>query len=57
MKIKADGTIDKYKIRLVIKEFKQQIDLNYFDTYSFVSRITSMWMLIDITVINKLKIH
>jgi hypothetical protein len=42
MKIKADGTIDKYKIRLVIKEFKQQIDLNYFDTYSFVSRITSM---------------
>jgi len=57
MKIKADGTIDKYKIRLVIKEFKQQKDLDYFNTYSFVSRITSMWMLIDITVINKLKIH
>jgi len=57
MKIKADETIDKYKIRLVIKGFKQQKNPNYFDTYSFVSRITFMWMLIGITVINKLKIH
>jgi hypothetical protein len=30
--MKVNGTIDKYKVRLVIKGFKQQEDVNYFDT-------------------------
>ncbi|GJU55212.1 hypothetical protein Tco_1228926 [Tanacetum coccineum] len=33
-KMKSDGTIDKYKARLAIKEFRQQEGLYYFDTYS-----------------------
>ncbi|GJW84186.1 retrotransposon protein, putative, ty1-copia subclass [Tanacetum coccineum] len=32
-KMKADGTIDKYKARLVIKGFRQREGLDYFDTY------------------------
>uniref|UniRef100_A0A699GP54 Enoyl-[acyl-carrier-protein] reductase [NADH], chloroplastic n=1 Tax=Tanacetum cinerariifolium TaxID=118510 RepID=A0A699GP54_TANCI len=32
-KMKANGTIDKYKARLIIKGFKQE-GLDYFDTYS-----------------------
>ena len=44
-KLKTDGTIDKYKARLVIKGYKQQKGLDYFDTYSPVTRITSIRMM------------
>ena len=37
--MKADETIEKYKARLVLKRFKQQESLDYFDIYSFMSRI------------------
>nr|GEU73142.1 hypothetical protein T459_22274 [Tanacetum cinerariifolium] len=41
-KMKADGTIDKYKERLVIKAFRQREGLDYFDTYSPVTfRLTA----------------
>jgi len=50
--MKVDGTIDQYKIRL-----RQQEDVNYFNTYSHVPRITSVRILIAITIINKLEIH
>ncbi|GKC74065.1 retrovirus-related pol polyprotein from transposon TNT 1-94, partial [Tanacetum coccineum] len=43
-KMKADGTIDKYKARLVIKGYRQREGLDYFDTYSPVMRITSIRM-------------
>ncbi|XP_074356719.1 disease resistance protein Roq1 [Apium graveolens] len=39
-----DGTIDKYKDRHVIKGYKQQKGLDYLDTYSLVTRITSIRM-------------
>ncbi|GJS07094.1 retrovirus-related pol polyprotein from transposon TNT 1-94 [Tanacetum coccineum] len=41
-KMKADGTVDKYKARLVIQGFRQREGLDYFDTYSPVTRITSI---------------
>ena len=33
-KRKVDGSIDKYKLRLVIKGYKQIEGLDYFDMYS-----------------------
>ncbi|GKD19076.1 retrotransposon protein, putative, ty1-copia subclass [Tanacetum coccineum] len=54
-KIKADGTIDKYKARLVIKGFRQANV--YFDTYSLVTRITSFRMTLDIVALRKLEVH
>ena len=53
----VDDTINKYKVRFVIKGFSQQEGVYYFDTYSSVSKITSIQMLIDIITINNLKIH
>ena len=41
-KMKDNGTIDKFKARLVVKGFRQKEGLDYFDTYSPVTRITSI---------------
>ncbi|GKB82654.1 retrotransposon protein, putative, ty1-copia subclass [Tanacetum coccineum] len=56
-KIKADGTIDKYKARLVIKGFRQREGLDYFDTYSPVTRITSIRMVLAIAALRNLEVH
>ena len=57
MKLKADGSIDKYKVRLVVKGYKQKEGVDYFDTYSPVTRITSIRMLMAIAVLHNLEIH
>ncbi|KAF3635375.1 hypothetical protein FXO38_24662 [Capsicum annuum] len=56
-KMKVDGTIDKYKARLVVKGFKQKEGLEYFDTYSPVTRITLIQMLIALAAVYDLQIH
>ena len=56
-KLKPDGSIDKFKARLVAKGFKQKADLDFFDTFSLVTRITSIRLLIAIAAIFDLKIH
>ena len=56
-KMKPDGTIDKYKARLVVKGYRQKEGLNYFDTYSPVTRITSIRMLIALAAVHDIKIH
>ncbi|GJY52364.1 retrotransposon protein, putative, ty1-copia subclass [Tanacetum coccineum] len=56
-KRKADGTINKYKARLVIKGFGQREGLDYFDTYSLVTRTTSVRMILAIAALINLKIH
>ena len=56
-KLKPDGTINKFKARLVAKGFKQKADLDFFDAFSSVTRITSIRLLIAIVAIHDLKIH
>ena len=55
--MKPDGSIDKFKARLFAKGFKQKADLDFFDTFSPVTRITSIRLLIAMTAIFYLKIH
>ena len=45
-KLKPDGSIEKYKARLVTKGFKQKKDVDYFVTFSIVTRISSIRVLI-----------
>ena len=45
------------RARLVAKGFKQKADLDFFDTFSPVTRITSIRLLIAIAAIFYLKIH
>ena len=56
-KLKSDGSIDKYKARLVAKGFTQKKGLDYFDTYSPVSSITTIRILIALASIHNLFIH
>ncbi|KAF3616661.1 hypothetical protein FXO38_34397 [Capsicum annuum] len=56
-KMKADGTIDKYKARLVVKGFKQKEGLDYFDTYLPITRITSIRILFALAAVYSLEIH
>ena len=44
--MRADGSIDKYKARLVVKGYKQTKGLDYFDTYAPVSRKMSIRLII-----------
>ena len=55
--MKADGAIDKCKARVVVKGYKQREGLDYFDTYSPITRITSIRMLVAIETVYKLEIH
>ena len=56
-KLKPDGTIDKYKARLVAKGFRQKENIDFFDTFSPVTRITFIRVLISLASIHNLLIH
>nr|GEU81485.1 zinc finger, CCHC-type [Tanacetum cinerariifolium] len=56
-KLKVDGTVEKFKARLVIQGFKQKSGIDYFDTYASVARISTIRLLIAMTSIHNLIIH
>ena len=56
-KRKVDGSIEKYKEKLVIKGYKQTEGLDYFDTYSLVMRINSIMMVLAIATLRNLEVH
>ena len=56
-KMKVDGTIEKFKARLVIQGFKQKSGIDYFDTYAPVARISTIRLLIALASIHNLLIH
>nr|GEX67906.1 zinc finger, CCHC-type [Tanacetum cinerariifolium] len=56
-KLKVDGTIEKFKARLVIQGFKQNSGIDYFDTYAPVARISTIRLLIAMASIHNLIIY
>ncbi|GJQ98467.1 zinc finger, CCHC-type containing protein [Tanacetum coccineum] len=56
-KMKVDGTIDKFKARLVIQGFRQKEGITYFDTYAPVARITIIRLFLALSAIYNLVIH
>ena len=56
-KKKVDGTIERFKTRLVAKGFTQKEGLDYFDTYAHVARIATIRVLIALTSIYHFEIH
>ncbi|GJT99563.1 zinc finger, CCHC-type containing protein [Tanacetum coccineum] len=56
-KLKVDGTIEKFKARLVIQGFRQTLGIDYFDTYALVAHISTIRLLIAMTLIHNLIIN
>ncbi|GJW99296.1 zinc finger, CCHC-type containing protein [Tanacetum coccineum] len=56
-KLKVDGTIEKFKARLVTHGFKQKSGIDYFNTYAPVARISTIRLLIAMASIHSLIIH
>jgi hypothetical protein len=52
VKRKADGTIDRYKTRLVAKGFKERYDIDYEDTFSPVVKMVTIRIILSIAVSN-----
>jgi len=56
-KYQSNGSIDKYKARLIAKGFTQKPNIDYFDTFTLVTRISSIRVLLVLTTTHKLVIH
>ncbi|GJU70482.1 zinc finger, CCHC-type containing protein [Tanacetum coccineum] len=54
---KKDGTIEKFKARLVIQDFRQKSGIDYFDTYAPLTHISTIRLLIAMASIHNLIIH
>ena len=55
--MRPDGTIETYKVRLMTKSFSQNEDIEFFNIYTPLCRVTAIRMLIEWVAIKKFIIH
>jgi hypothetical protein len=56
-KYKADGSLDKYKARLMAKRFTQQPGVDFVDTYSPVAKVASVRIIMVVAARLDLELH
>jgi Reverse transcriptase (RNA-dependent DNA polymerase) len=57
LKRKVDGSIDKYKARLVARGFTQIYGVDYYNTYSLVVHLASFCLILAITACNNWEVE
>jgi hypothetical protein len=50
VKHKADGSIDRYKARLVVKGFKLRLDIDYDVTFSLIVKPATIQMVLSLVI-------
>jgi hypothetical protein len=50
IKRRVDGTVDRYKVRLVAKGFKQRYGIDYEDTFNPVVKVSTMMVVLSVAV-------
>ena len=50
LKYKADGTLDRHKFRLVAKGFTQTYGVNYSETFSLITKMNTVRVLLSVAV-------
>jgi hypothetical protein len=55
--LRPDGTIDKYKARLVANDYTQKEGKDFFDNYSPVARLTTICVLLSLAASYDLLVH
>jgi len=57
VKMKSDGTLERYKARLVAQGYKQEYGLDYEETFAPVAKMTTIRVLLTIASIKRWKLH
>ena len=57
IKKNADGSVERYKARLVAQGFTQEENKDYFETYSPVANLTTIRLMLTLAVHNNWEIH
>jgi len=53
----ADGSVSRYKVRLVAKGYAQAYDIDYEKTYSIVAKMTTIKKIIAMAVVKGWSLH
>ena len=54
VKYLSDGTVDKYKVRLVAKGYTQQAGLDFIKTFSPVAKVSTIQLLLALAIVHNL---